>query len=64
MIGTVQIKSYEINSQENCRFIFASSKQRMIHILSDLGILPKILLSGNRLFGISWILKNPVDEIA
>jgi len=64
MIGTVQIKTYEINSRENCRVIFASSKQRIIHILSDLGILPKILLSGNRLFGISWILKNPVEEIA
>jgi len=64
MIGTVQIKTYEINSRENCLSIFASSKQRIIHILSELGILPKILLSGNRLFGISWILKNPVEEIA
>jgi len=64
MIGTVLIKTSEINSWENCRVIFASSKHRMIHIFSELGILPKILLSGNRLFGISWILKNPVEEIA
>ena len=32
MIGTVQIKTSEINSWENCMSIFAFSNQRMLHI--------------------------------